>query len=102
LAEHDPIERVMVSGTITRSAGSTQLLADILRRPVGMVTEKSPAAYGAALLARRVGRPSASGDGVESARTSQGSIEFKNPTATLAARYDALYREYCEVAARCA
>jgi xylulokinase len=102
LAEHDPVERVMVSGNITRSAGSAQLLADILRRPVGMVTEKSPAAYGAALLAQRVGRPSASGNNVESALTSLGSIEFKNPTAALATRYDELYREYCEVAARCA
>ena len=99
LAEHDPVERVMVSGNITRSASSTQLLADILQRPVGMVTEKSPAAYGAALLAQRVGPPNASG---EPARTSQGSIEFKNPAASLATRYDALYREYCEVAARCA
>ncbi len=102
LAEHEPVERVMVSGNITRSAGSTQLLADILQRPVGMVTEKSPAAYGAALLARCVGRPAVSGDSVVSARISQGSIEFKNPTAALATRYDALYREYCEVAARCA
>ena len=82
--------------------GSAQLLADILRRPVGMVTEKSPAAYGAALLARRLGRPAASGDSAESARTTQGSIEFKNPTTILATRYDALYREYCEVAGRCA
>jgi xylulokinase len=92
LAEHEPVERVMVSGNITRSASSAQLLADILQRPVGMVTEKSPAAYGAALLARRVGPPNASGD----------SVEFKNPAAALATRYDALYREYCEVAARCA
>jgi xylulokinase len=92
LAEHHPVERVMVSGNITRAASSVQLLADILRRPVGMVTEKSPAAYGAALLARRIGRLGAGGDS---------SIEFKNPTATLATRYDMLYREYCEVAARC-
>ena len=99
LAEHDPVERVMVSGNITRSASSTQLLADILQRPVGMVVEKSPAAYGAALLAQRLGPPDASG---ESARTLQGSVEFKNPAASLAMRYDALYREYCEVAARCA
>jgi len=78
----------MVSGNITRSAGSSQLLADILNRPVGMVTEKSPAAYGAALLARRAGRNTAT--------------EFKTPSATQAARYDGLYPAYCEVAARCA
>jgi len=27
---------------------------------------------------------------------------LKNPTAALATRYEGLYREYCEVAARCA
>jgi sugar (pentulose or hexulose) kinase len=109
LAEHAPIERVMVSGNITRSAGSSQLLADILNRPVGMVTEKSPAAYGAALLARRAGRNAAAGsdggatgnDGVPP-RASFGATEFKNPSAAQAARYDVLYRDYCEVAARCA
>jgi hypothetical protein len=90
------------------------MLADILRRPVGVVTERSPAAYGAALLARRVGRTIATSTNVESvrgiaggnpgesARTLQGSIEFKIPTAAPATRYDALYRDYCEVAARCA
>jgi sugar (pentulose or hexulose) kinase len=91
----------MVSGNITRSAGSTQMLADILRRPVGVITQRSPAAYGAALLALRVGRRVAGGNTVESARTSQGSIEFKIPTAA-PATYDALYRDYCEVASRCA
>jgi xylulokinase len=123
LAEHAPIERVMVSGNITRSAASSQLLADILDRPVGMVTEKSPAAYGAALLARRAGRTTAAGgsgaapghggtatggrgtmtcsDGV-ARLASASSTEFRNPSAAEAARYDALYREYCEVAARCA
>jgi xylulokinase len=102
LAEHDPVERVMVSGNITRSAGSTQMLADILRRPIGVITQKSPAAYGAALLARRVGRRVAGGNTVESARTFQESTEFKIPTAAPATRYDALYRDYCDVASRCA
>jgi len=93
---------VMVSGNITRSAGSSQLLADILNRPVGMVTEKSPAAYGAALLARRPGRDTATGrDGVPR-RASFSSTEFRNPSAAQAARYDVLYQAYCEVAARCA
>jgi xylulokinase len=129
LAEHAPIERVMVSGNITHSAGSSQLLADILNRPVGMVTEKSPAAYGAALLARRAGRSTAAAGtgtatglvGTATGRSgtatgrggtagndgvprlaSAGSTEFMNPAAAQAARYDALYRDYCEVAARCA
>jgi xylulokinase len=116
LAEHAPIERVMVSGNITRSSSSVQLLADILNRPVGMVTEKSPAAYGAALLARRAGRNTPAGSGGTAIgssgtatgdkgvplRASFGSTEFKNPSAAQAARYDVLYLEYCEVAARCA
>lgn len=92
LAEHAPIERVMVSGNIARSDSSSQLLADILNRPVGMVTGKSPAAYGAALLAGRAGLSGASCK----------STEFRNPSVAQAAGYDALYRDYCEVAARCA
>jgi xylulokinase len=95
LAELDPVDRVMVSGNITSSSASTQLLADILNRPVGMVTEKSPAAYGAALLARR-----ALGDGGAAARISGGAPEIKNPTPGAASRYDTLYKEYCSVAAR--
>ncbi len=111
LAEHAPVERVMVSGNITRSATSAQLLADILKRPVGMVTEKSPAALGAALLARSAVRRDAASAGNDSvltdndaalARNYSASTEFKNPSPMLAARYDGLYREYCEVAKRCA
>lgn len=120
LAEHDPIERVMVSGNITRSAGSAQLLADILNRPVGLVTEKSPAAYGAALLARRALRHPPTGTpagiatgtlagtaldtaaGAAVAQASLRSMQIITPSATAAARYDVLYPDYCEVAARCA
>ena len=54
LAETAPIESVMVSGNITRSSSSTQMLADILQRPVGAVLDHSPAAIGAALLARKL------------------------------------------------
>jgi xylulokinase len=52
LAETAPVESVRVSGNIVRSPNSLQLLADILWRPVGAIPEKSPAAMGAALLAR--------------------------------------------------
>ena len=103
LAEHAQVERVMVSGNITRSATSTQMLADILKRPVGVVAEKSPAAYGAALLARRAGRHTSTGIGVAPVRTStsSGLTQFKNPSPTPAIVYDALYRKYCDVAAKC-
>ena len=94
LAEHDPVARVMVSGNITRAAGSIQMLADILKRPVGSVAEKSPAAYGAALLAGRSGLAAAAPMTAKSAPLTQ-------PVAAEAARYDALYRAYCEAAAKC-
>ncbi len=94
LAELDPIDRVMVSGNITGSASSTQMLADILKRPVGIVTQKSPAALGAALLASRT-----LGGGGGPSRTCVGPPEFRNPTPGAVSRYDSLYREYSKVAA---
>ncbi|MEP6884165.1 MAG: FGGY family carbohydrate kinase [Gammaproteobacteria bacterium] len=103
LAENAPIDRVMVSGNITRSASSAQLLADILKRPVGLVTEKSPAAYGAALLARRalhrgaIGGASACGNATGNA-TGNG----RDIAPAQSSPYDALYRDYCEVAGKCA
>ncbi len=42
----------MISGNLVRSPSSTQMLADILRRTVGSVFHQSPAAIGAAMLAR--------------------------------------------------
>jgi xylulokinase len=94
IGEHDRIDCVMVCGHITRSETSMQLLADILKRPVGKVSQSSPAAYGAALLARgairgRVAPPVA------------GATAFHHPS-DLAARYDTLYGDYCKVAERCA
>ena len=94
LAEHDPVVRVMVSGNITRSAGSIQMLADILKRPVGIVAEKSPAAYGAALLAGR-------GFAAAAPMTAT-SAPLTQPAPAEAAHYDVLYRAYCEAAAKCA
>lgn len=55
LAETAPIDSVMISGNLVRSASSTKMLANILQRTVGAVHDKSPAAVGAALLARRLG-----------------------------------------------
>jgi xylulokinase len=54
LAEAAPIDTVMISGNLVRSPSSTQMLADILRRTVGTVFHQSPAAVGAAMLARRI------------------------------------------------
>ncbi len=54
LAETSPIDAVMISGNLVSSPSSTQMLADILHRAVGCVPGKSPAAIGAAMLARRI------------------------------------------------
>ena len=52
LAETAAIDRVVISGNIATSVTSTQLLADVLQLPVHVSAEGSPAAVGAALLAR--------------------------------------------------
>jgi xylulokinase len=94
IGEHDVVDCAMVSGNITRSDTSMQLLADILKRPVGRVLQKSPAAYGAALLARGAisGAP---------APRAAGATAFYQPS-DLAPRYDTLYDDYREMAERCA
>jgi xylulokinase len=95
LAEAAPIDSVMVSGNLVGSASTTQLLSDILRRPVGRVAHKSPAAIGAALLARRMT-----------------SLEFDlhrpvraptlvSPDEATARTYTGLYLDYLAHAARC-
>jgi sugar (pentulose or hexulose) kinase len=96
LAEQDPVQRVMVSGNITRSAESAQLLADVLNRPVGIVEERSPAAFGAALLAWRMVADA------QQPTPALGARRSVTPDVTIARRYDALYEDYRERAARCA
>lgn len=96
LAETSAVTSVRVSGNIVRSPGSLQLLADILWRPVDSVPEKSPAAIGAALLARplcglnRTSSPRADSSAAPTAP--------HRPTAEL---YAKLYPEYLARAAKC-
>ena len=54
LSETTSIHTVQVSGNIAGSQSSLQMLADILQRPVGTSLHQSPAAFGAALLARNI------------------------------------------------
>lgn len=54
LGETAPIDTVMISGNLVNAPSSMQMLADILQRPVGAVLGKSPAAAGAAMLARHI------------------------------------------------
>jgi sugar (pentulose or hexulose) kinase len=71
------------------------MLADILQRAVGAVPDKSPAAVGAALLARRIA-------GVEVA--SDRHMRFRpltQPNEATARVYAGLYRQYLARAALC-
>jgi xylulokinase len=94
LAEAVPIDSVRVSGHIVHSRGSLQMLADILDLPVATVRDKSPAAIGAALLARRLLRV----PGAEEGRPSPSPPCI--PDRSAAQTYAALYREYGARAAR--
>jgi sugar (pentulose or hexulose) kinase len=85
----------MVSGNLVHSPSSTQMLADILHRAVGAVPDKSPAALGAAMLARRI-----AGVEVEFDRY-PGSRPLTQPHEPTAQVYAGLYRQYLARAALC-
>jgi xylulokinase len=87
LAEAGPVDSVRVSGNIVRSASSTQMLADILDRPVGTVRDKSPAAVGAAILARRI-------CGAAAAAPSAEGQAMVQPNPSVAREYAPIYRQY--------
>jgi sugar (pentulose or hexulose) kinase len=95
LEETVPVEAVQISGNLVHSASSTQILADVLQRPVGCVTERSPAATGAALLAR---------PGVQAShmrRRAGPSPPLTTPDPPTARVYEELYQRYLTRAARC-
>jgi xylulokinase len=96
LAETTPVEAVRVSGNIVHSPSSSQMLADILDRVVHAVPDKSPAATGAALLARRISNAAVA----NGARFSP-SLRTTRPNRPAAQEYATLYREYVARAARC-
>ena len=96
LAETVPIDSVMVSGNINRSPSSTQILADILLRPVGAITEQSPAAIGVALKARTLTGSGALGSAT--ADSERRSVSITSPVSTA---YRALYERYLAQSARC-
>jgi xylulokinase len=95
LAETAPIESVMISGNLVRSSSSTQMLADILQKPVGAVPDKSPAAIGAALLARGIAGDDAAHDRHVRA------WPMTQPHECAAAVYADIYRQYLTKAALC-
>jgi xylulokinase len=95
LAENTPIDSVMVSGNIVRSPSSTQMLADILERKVTAIPDKSPAAIGAALLAR--GLENAGSPAQHSLRI----LPSRSPHQATARAYATLYHEYLTRAKLC-
>jgi xylulokinase len=95
LAETAPVDAVMISGNLVRSPSSTQMLADILHRPVGAVQDKSPAAIGSAMLARRIaGVEPESGGRSRSRRLTQ-------PDESASRAYAGLYQQYVVRARLC-
>jgi xylulokinase len=95
LAETAAVDAVMVSGNLVHSLGSMQMLADILGRTVGAVTDRSPAAVGAALLARGI----ASGAAVPDLRARyRPTIQ---PDEAASGIYAGLYRQYLLRASQC-
>jgi xylulokinase len=96
LAETTPVESLRISGNIVHSPSSTQMLADILDRVVVAVPDKSPAAIGAALLARLIPKGA-----VAPGSRSSLMLRTTRPNRPAAQEYGALYREYVARAARC-
>jgi sugar (pentulose or hexulose) kinase len=95
LAETAPIDAVMVSGNLVHSPHSMQILADILQRAVGAVPDKSPAAIGAAMLARRIANLSDEFDRYTWSRP------LIKPDESAAHVYAGLYQGYLARAALC-
>lgn len=96
LAETTSIDSVRVSGNIVSSPSSLQMLADILGRAVGSVPHKSPAAIGAALLARAL-VPGAA----PRAASRTGVVPMVHPDPSAVQIYQVLYRDYLLRAALC-
>jgi xylulokinase len=95
LAETAPIDAVMISGNLVHSPSSTQMLADILNRAVGAVPDKSPAAVGAAILARCIAGVEARLDRHTRSRP------LTRPDESSAKAYAGLYQQYLARAALC-
>jgi xylulokinase len=95
LAETAAVESVMISGNLVHSPSSTQMLADILQRAVGTIPDKSPAAIGAAMLARRI-----AGEAVELDRQTR-ARPMTQPDASTAREYAGLYSQYLARASLC-
>ena len=96
LAETTQIDSVRVSGKFVSSPNSLQMLADILGRSIGSVPHTSPAAIGAALLARAL----VPGIAPRAAR-GLSTVPTVHPDPPAVRTYQVLYRDYLLRAALC-
>jgi sugar (pentulose or hexulose) kinase len=94
LAETAPVDAVMVSGNLVASPTTMQMLADILHRPVGGIAERSPAAVGAAIMARRAA-------GIEPDLAPRARANALKPDEASARAYADIYRRYIGLAGLC-
>jgi xylulokinase len=95
LAETLPVQSLRAAGRIVQAPASIQMLADILGYPVAEVRDQSPAATGAALLARRIVQTGPAGAARGAA------LEMTQPDPATAEGYRALYAAYLARAAQC-
>lgn len=77
---------VVLSGHAAENAGFMGILADVLNRPVGSFTHRSPSAIGAALLG--------AGDDAGRLAASAGPMAARAEPGPAASAYDRLYRRY--------
>jgi xylulokinase len=112
LAETSPVASIRVSGHIVDAPDSLQMLADILDLVVVGVAERSPAAVGAALLARNAARTPSPGN-TRAAPARRSTLQEAaspgvappaaiNPTPSAARAYSRLYQDYLARSATCA
>jgi xylulokinase len=93
LAENGPIDLVRIAGKIAESPESIAMLCDILDRPVSAYPERSPAATGAARLAR----------GLLGIKRTQGHVApaSRGPDPAVAGIYKDLYAQYLARSTTC-
>lgn len=94
LAENGPIDLIRVAGRIAEAPASLAMLCDILDRPVSAYTDRSPAASGAARLARRLLK-------TKSSPQAHVAPLSRAPDPSIAGIYKSLYREYLARSATC-
>jgi xylulokinase len=94
-----PAASIRLSEGGSQSPLWSQILADVLQRPVVTLRERDSSALGAALLARHATRAGDLGEGVEAVLHGIEDRRYE-PSADVAARYDEGYARYRRLATR--